>query len=93
MSELTLAQALNGALATALETDERVVLLGEDIGRTGGSADAGPPAVQVESVRGPPGRREAGPDDRRVSATPGGGKGSGSGMEPTCRCPGCRWPR
>ncbi len=36
MSELTLAQALNGALATALESDERVVLLGEDIGRTGG---------------------------------------------------------
>ncbi|HSK05999.1 MAG TPA: transketolase C-terminal domain-containing protein, partial [Acidimicrobiia bacterium] len=36
MSEVTLAQALNGALATALETDERVVLLGEDIGRTGG---------------------------------------------------------
>jgi len=36
MSEVTLAQALNGALATALETEERVVLLGEDIGRTGG---------------------------------------------------------
>lgn len=36
MSEMTLAQALNGALATALETEERVVLLGEDIGRTGG---------------------------------------------------------
>lgn len=36
MSELNLAQALNGALDTALETDERVVLLGEDIGRTGG---------------------------------------------------------
>ena len=36
MSEVTLAQALNGALATALESDERVVLLGEDIGRTGG---------------------------------------------------------
>ena len=36
MSEVTLAQSLNGALATALETDERVVLLGEDIGRTGG---------------------------------------------------------
>ncbi|HWL49115.1 MAG TPA: alpha-ketoacid dehydrogenase subunit beta, partial [Acidimicrobiia bacterium] len=36
MSELTLAQSLNGALATALEFDERVVLLGEDIGRTGG---------------------------------------------------------
>ena len=36
MSEVTLAQALNGALATALESDERIVLLGEDIGRTGG---------------------------------------------------------
>lgn len=36
MSEVTLAQALNGALATALESDDRVVLLGEDIGRTGG---------------------------------------------------------
>ena len=36
MSEVTLAQSLNGALATALEADERVVLLGEDIGRTGG---------------------------------------------------------
>jgi pyruvate dehydrogenase E1 component beta subunit len=36
MSEQTLAQSLNGALATALESDERVVLLGEDIGRTGG---------------------------------------------------------
>lgn len=36
MSEVTLAQALNGALSTALESDERVVLLGEDIGRTGG---------------------------------------------------------
>lgn len=36
MSEVNLAQALNGALDTALRTDERVVLLGEDIGRTGG---------------------------------------------------------
>ncbi|MFZ0626895.1 MAG: alpha-ketoacid dehydrogenase subunit beta [Acidimicrobiia bacterium] len=36
MSEVTLAQALNGALSTALESDDRVVLLGEDIGRTGG---------------------------------------------------------
>ncbi len=36
MPEVNLAQALNGALATALETDDRVVLLGEDIGRTGG---------------------------------------------------------
>ncbi|HUG08582.1 MAG TPA: alpha-ketoacid dehydrogenase subunit beta [Acidimicrobiia bacterium] len=36
MPEVNLAQALNGALASALETDDRVVLLGEDIGRTGG---------------------------------------------------------
>ena len=36
MSELSLAQALNGALDTALSSDERVVLLGEDVGRTGG---------------------------------------------------------
>lgn len=36
MSVQTLAQAVNGALATALDADERVVLLGEDIGRTGG---------------------------------------------------------
>lgn len=36
MAERNLAQALNGALATALDTDDRVVLLGEDIGRTGG---------------------------------------------------------
>ena len=36
MAEVNLAQALNGALDTALETDQRVLLLGEDIGRTGG---------------------------------------------------------
>ena len=36
MSVLTLAQSLNGALDTALESDSRVVLLGEDIGRSGG---------------------------------------------------------
>ncbi len=36
MSDQTLAQALNGALLTAVEADDRVVLLGEDIGRTGG---------------------------------------------------------
>jgi pyruvate dehydrogenase E1 component beta subunit len=36
MPEVNLAQALNGALDTALASDERVVLLGEDIGRTGG---------------------------------------------------------
>lgn len=36
MSELNLAQALNRALDTALGSDDRVVLLGEDIGRTGG---------------------------------------------------------
>lgn len=33
---MNLAQALNGALDTALGADDRVVLLGEDIGRTGG---------------------------------------------------------
>ena len=36
MAELNLAQAVNGALGMALDNDERVVLLGEDIGRTGG---------------------------------------------------------
>lgn len=36
MAELNLAQAINGALDTALSSDERVVLLGEDIGRAGG---------------------------------------------------------
>jgi pyruvate dehydrogenase E1 component beta subunit len=36
VSEVNLAQALNGALDTALEADDRVILLGEDIGRTGG---------------------------------------------------------
>jgi pyruvate dehydrogenase E1 component beta subunit len=36
MSELNLASALNKALTQALESDDRVVLLGEDIGRTGG---------------------------------------------------------
>lgn len=36
MAELNIAQALNDALDTALASDERVVLLGEDIGRAGG---------------------------------------------------------
>lgn len=36
MSEMTMAQALNDALAVALEGDDRVVLLGEDVGVTGG---------------------------------------------------------
>jgi pyruvate dehydrogenase E1 component beta subunit len=36
MAELNLAQALNSALDSALSSDDRVVLLGEDIGRTGG---------------------------------------------------------
>jgi pyruvate dehydrogenase E1 component beta subunit len=36
VAELNLAQALNGALDTALGSDDRVILLGEDIGRTGG---------------------------------------------------------
>ncbi len=36
MTEVNLAQALNSALGTALDSDDRVVLIGEDIGRTGG---------------------------------------------------------
>jgi pyruvate/2-oxoglutarate/acetoin dehydrogenase E1 component len=36
MPEINLAQALNGALDSALSADDRVVLLGEDIGRAGG---------------------------------------------------------
>ncbi len=36
MTELNLAQAINTALDDALASDDRVVLLGEDIGRTGG---------------------------------------------------------
>lgn len=36
MAKLTMAQALNQALAHALESDERVVVLGEDVGRDGG---------------------------------------------------------
>ena len=36
MSVQTLAQSLNGALSTAMESDQRVILVGEDIGRTGG---------------------------------------------------------
>jgi len=36
MAEVNLAQALNGALDSALRSDDRVILLGEDIGRTGG---------------------------------------------------------
>jgi pyruvate/2-oxoglutarate/acetoin dehydrogenase E1 component len=36
VTERTLAQALNDSLDTALRSDDRVVLLGEDIGRTGG---------------------------------------------------------
>jgi pyruvate dehydrogenase E1 component beta subunit len=36
VAEVNLAQAVNSALKSALATDDRVVLLGEDIGRTGG---------------------------------------------------------
>lgn len=36
MSELTLAGALTDALATALEKDQRVLIIGEDVGQTGG---------------------------------------------------------
>jgi pyruvate dehydrogenase E1 component beta subunit len=36
VTELNLAQAINRALAEALESDDKVVLLGEDVGATGG---------------------------------------------------------
>lgn len=36
MSELTLAGALTDALATALDKDQRVLVIGEDVGQTGG---------------------------------------------------------
>ncbi len=36
MAKLTMAQALNQALGQALEADERVIVLGEDVGRDGG---------------------------------------------------------
>jgi pyruvate/2-oxoglutarate/acetoin dehydrogenase E1 component len=36
VTEVNLAQAVNGALDTALGADNRVILLGEDIGRSGG---------------------------------------------------------
>jgi pyruvate dehydrogenase E1 component beta subunit len=36
MAEMNLAHALNDALATALAADPRVVVFGEDVGRTGG---------------------------------------------------------
>jgi pyruvate/2-oxoglutarate/acetoin dehydrogenase E1 component len=36
VAEVNLAQAVNGALDTALGADDRVILLGEDIGRSGG---------------------------------------------------------
>ena len=36
MAELTMVQALNVALADAMQADERVVVFGEDVGRQGG---------------------------------------------------------
>jgi len=36
VAELTMVQALNAALADAMEDDERVVVFGEDVGRQGG---------------------------------------------------------
>lgn len=36
MTELTMAKAINAGLAAALESDERVILMGEDIGTLGG---------------------------------------------------------
>jgi 2-oxoisovalerate dehydrogenase E1 component beta subunit len=36
MAEMTMVQALNDALRTEMRTDERVVVLGEDVGKVGG---------------------------------------------------------
>ncbi|MDP6215270.1 MAG: alpha-ketoacid dehydrogenase subunit beta, partial [Acidimicrobiales bacterium] len=36
MAELNIAQAINGALGSALESDPTVIVLGEDVGATGG---------------------------------------------------------
>jgi len=36
MAKLTIAQAINQALASALESDDQVVILGEDVGKDGG---------------------------------------------------------
>ena len=36
MAELNIAQAINSALDTALSSDDRVLILGEDVGRAGG---------------------------------------------------------
>ncbi|MEO0482944.1 MAG: alpha-ketoacid dehydrogenase subunit beta [Planctomycetota bacterium] len=36
MAQLTLVQAINQALSQAMEADDRVVILGEDVGRNGG---------------------------------------------------------
>ena len=36
MASLTMVQAINQALAQALEADERVIILGEDVGKNGG---------------------------------------------------------
>lgn len=36
MSEVTMVQAINGALRSEMQSDDRVVLLGEDVGKVGG---------------------------------------------------------
>ncbi|MFM2416118.1 MAG: hypothetical protein RL385_841, partial [Pseudomonadota bacterium] len=36
MAEMTMVQALNDALRTSMRRDERVVVLGEDVGKLGG---------------------------------------------------------
>src|SRR5690606_3629603 len=36
MAQLTMVQAINQALAQAMEADERVMVLGEDVGKNGG---------------------------------------------------------
>ena len=36
MPELNMAQSINDAMAIALETDDRVIVFGEDVGATGG---------------------------------------------------------
>ncbi|MDQ3878518.1 MAG: alpha-ketoacid dehydrogenase subunit beta, partial [Actinomycetota bacterium] len=36
MSEMTMVEGLNLALAQAMEKDDRVIVMGEDVARTGG---------------------------------------------------------
>ena len=81
MSEMNLAHALNDALAVALDGDDRVVLLGEDVGLTGGVFRVTDGLLERL-------RRRAG--DRH----PGGGVGDRRGRRSGWRSPGCApWPR